>query len=391
MKILITILIVFFSFNILFSETPDVNLDDSIDSISEAKAPVEEISYLDKLKFRGNVSFVWDYMTEYRDGLKYDNNYMDVDYSPLDCTDEDSEYKDADDPGRVIGGSWGGMQAKLYVNYSVIAPLLNFDNPLTKDNNIKFTFLTEISPITANFGGSVTFTPVAFLLFETGFLIGHGWKLDDELAGIGLNNDGIIERKNLYGPHFQLWFSSTFQMDLAFVLPEAYQRWTHVVLLATPMLKYQALLGISEDQPYMYEECPGEQLGGWRFLFELLLGYRFIVNEDDTGAGSQFLKRDNKNFIITVGAYMWLDYLNLTHYYDSPMSNGWGSDFSYVNFGPAVQFDLPYNIWVKLFAFFRNDRAYTDETVGNRDFRDRVYDDYNVFFRWFGFFVGWSF
>jgi hypothetical protein len=89
--------------------------------------------------------------------------------------------------------------------------------------------------------------------------------------------------------------------------------------------------------------------------------------------------------------YVWLDYLNLTHYYDSPMKNGWGSDFAYVNFGPAMQFDLPNNYFLKLFFFFQNDKAYTSETVGNADFRERKYEDWYVYFKWMGFFFGWNF
>ncbi|MCG8569707.1 MAG: hypothetical protein MJB14_06180 [Spirochaetes bacterium] len=343
------------------------------------------------MKFRGTVSFVWDYMLEHQDGVNPGNHFLPNNYTELDYTDKNDSHHSTGDPGRKIGGTWGGMQAKLYLHYHFIAPFLTANNPLMKDNNIKFSFYGELSPVTMNFGMGVTLTPVAFLTFQSGFLLGNGWKLTDTLAGLGLNNNGIIERQKHAGPHLQLWFSSTFQIDLAFILPEKIRRWTHVVVLATPMLKYQALLNIDEDQPYMYEECPGEQLGGWRFLAEFLLGYRFYIIEDDIGEDQMFIKMRHNNFIITTGMYVWIDYLNLTHFNDSPMSNGWGSDFTYINFGPAVQFDLPNNIWFKLFFFFRNDRAYTSETVGNLDFRDRIYEDYYIFFRWFGIFAGWNF
>jgi hypothetical protein len=73
------------------------------------------------------------------------------------------------------------------------------------------------------------------------------------------------------------------------------------------------------------------------------------------------------------------------------MSNGWGSDFAYLNFGPAMQFDLPDNFYIKLFFFFTNDKVYTSQTVGNIDFRDRKYEDYIVYFRWLGLICGWNF
>lgn len=342
-----------------------------------------------KFKFRGNISFVADYMTEYQDGVNEWNNYKSVNYDKLDYTDDN--HKTAGDSGRYIGGSWGGAQAKLYASYSAIMPFLNFDTPLTKDNNIKFTLNYEISPITMNGGGSVTITPAAFLLINTGFLIGPGWQINSTLAGIGINNHGNIERYNFAGPLFQQWFSFTFQMDTAFLLPERLQRWTHFVVLSTTTFKYQQLLGVDINQPYMYEECPGEQLGGWRLISDFLVGYRFYIREDKELDKNMFINHNTDNFIVTIGFYGWLDYLDLTHYNDSPMKNGWGSDFAFFNFGPAVQVDLPRNFYFKLFAFFRNDRAYTDETAGNLYYQDRKYEDYYIFFRWFGGFIGWNF
>jgi hypothetical protein len=52
---------------------------------------------------------------------------------------------------------------------------------------------------------------------------------------------------------------------------------------------------------------------------------------------------------------------------------------------------LPYHIWTQFFFLFRNDRAYTDDTFAYADFRKRVYDDYYVFAKCIGFFVGWDF
>lgn len=344
-----------------------------------------------KFKLRGNVSLVVDYMTEYRDGLRFDNNYMPPDTTGIDFRAKNDPHHSIGDLGRVIGGTWGGIQAKMYANYSISTPVLNFNNPLMKDNTIKFTANYEISPITTNFGAQVTFTPVAFLIFNTGFLVGPAWKINDTLAGLGLNNKGTIQRLDFGGPVFQQWFSVTFQMDTAFVLPQQVQKWTHFVFLGTTTIKYQALIGIDYNQPYMYEECPGEQLGGWRLVADALLGYRYYIIEDNDFDKGRFIKRDNRNLIVTVGMYVWLDYLDISHYNDSPMANGWGSDFAFLNFGPAGQIDLPGNFYIRLFAMFRNDRVYTDDTVGNLYYQDRKYADYNIFFRFAGGFIGWNF
>jgi hypothetical protein len=380
-KIFFILLLLLINFYIFSDQTDDRVKNDS------AKNKKDFI-----VKFRGSISFVVDYMFEIRDGVPTSNHFQPVNYVPLNYTDKgDPDNKHHTGDGRVIGGTFGGTQFELYFDYSFIIPFLRFDNPLTKNNNIKFTLLNQLSPVTHNVGFSVTLTPVAFLTFQSGFLIGYGWDIPNFAAGFGINDHGVINRLSFAGPQIQGWFSSTFQFDLAFILPKQFQRWTHIVMLATPSIKYQGLLTISDYQPYMYQECPGEKMNGWKFVFEYLTGYRFYIIEDDTGENEQFLKTRNKNFIITIGMYVWLDYLNMTHYYDSPMKNGWGSDFAYVNFGPAMQFDLPNNFYLKLFFFFQNDKQYTSETVGNRDFRDRKYEDWYVYFKWLGLFFGWNF
>jgi len=364
------------------------------DNTDDKLIKFKEKSFFERMKFRGTVSFVWDYMFEIQDGIKQQNRFAPINYTPLDYTnkgDPDNDNHEEGDDGRIIGGTFGGTQFELYFDYHCILPFFDFDNSLMKNNNIKFSFHYNLSPVTSNIGSSITLTPVAFLTFQTGFLIGYGWNIPNFAAGIGINDRGEIIRHGTDGPHIQFWVSSTFQMDLAYIMPEKFQRWLHFVFIATPKLKYQSLLRIPEYQPYMYQECPGEKLSGWWFLAEILIGYRFIIIEDDTGEDRQFLKIKNKNFIITIGFYLWLDYMNVNHYWDSPMSEGWGSDFTYINFGPAMQFDLPYNFFLKLFFFFCNDKSYTSDTVGNKDFRDRKYEDWYIYARWFGLFFGWNF
>jgi hypothetical protein len=345
-----------------------------------------------KIKFRGSFSVVGDYMFEIQDGVNPRNHFLPSSYKAKDYTDNgDPDNAHHTTKGRVIGGTYGGLQLETYYDYYFILPFLQVDNPLMKNNSLSFGVHTAISPLTFNEGFSVTWSPVAFLNFKYGLLLGFGWNIPGFAAGFGLNDNGVIKRPDVAGPQLMTWFSGTFQIDLAYLMPKALERWTHIVAVATPTFKYQGLLTISDNQPFMYQECPGEKLNGWKFIFEGIFGYRFYVIEDDTGENQMFLKRKNKNFIITVGAYVWLDYLNLTHYYDSPMKNGWGSDFAYVNFGPAMQFDLPNNYFLKLFFFFQNDKAYTSETVGNADFRERKYEDWYVYYKWMGFFFGWNF
>jgi len=345
------------------------------------------------MKFRGNTAIVATYIFMWHDGMIDNNHYTFTNYSPVDYTDKGDPGKEFHTKeGRVIGGRWGGSEVKAYLNYHMIAPFLTLKHPLFKNNNIKFSLHYEISPITMNVGMSVTLTPIAFLTFQSGFLIGPGWSFAGIISGIGINDKGSILRQNFIGPHMQLWFSSTFQFDLAYVISSRYIRWLHFVLVLTPTIRYQALLSINEHTPYMYEEDIGENLNGWKLQGEYLLGYRIPVIEDYTGEDRQFLKMKHKNLLITAGIVLRMDYLHLSHFYDSRMKDkGWGSDFCFIEFGPGVNIELPYNYYVTLFALFKNDRFYTSDTVGNLDYREREYQDWYVYFRRIGFFFGWNF
>lgn len=384
-KKILSLLFLFFVMQAFTDETDDSLV---VNKTLDARYQKEKF----KIKFRGSLSFVFTYMFEQQDGVRRSDKFSPITSEPIDYTAAEDPHHSPGDKGRVIGGQWGGVQAKLYGSYGVVSPMLNFDTPLTKDNNIRFNLLAEISPITANWGASMVLTPIAFLQFQFGFLVGSGWALSSTLGGIGLNEGGTIHRASFQAPMIQFWFTPTFQMDLAYVVPKRYQRWLHIVAIASPQLKFQNYFGAGYHQPYMYEECAGEQLNGWRLGGDFIFGYRFYINEEDTGEGETYLKMNHKNFIITLAAYAWIDWLNLSHYHDSTMaSGGWGSDFMSVNFGPAIQLDLPYHLWVKLFFFFRNERAYTDATVGNADFRNRVYEDYLIYPRTIGIFIGWNF
>jgi hypothetical protein len=345
------------------------------------------------MKFRGSTSLVFTYYPAIHDGVNPGDNFGKQNYTPLDYTNtgDPGNNNHNDGIGRVI--NYTGSEVKLYAKYDFIAPFLNGDNFMIADNYIKLSLLGEISPVSLNVGASVTFQPLALLYLQSGFLIGPAWEFPGLAQGLALNKSGQ-EREvySFWGPHMQVWFSATMQMDFAYVLPEAVQRWTHIVMYATPKFKYQALLSIPENVSYVYEADRGENMNGWRFMSEFFLGYQLPIIEDDTGQDRQFIKMRHKRTTLTTGMLVNIEKVDLTNYNDSPMaSGGWGSDFVYVEFGPILKMDLPYNFWFILFGFFVNDKAYTDQTVGNIFYQDRVYEDWYVHFRRFGFFFGWDF
>ena len=162
-KRILAIFLLFFSIIFIFSTD---NTDDKNDSLYYIKDTKHII------KYRGTLSFVLNYMPEYQDGIKPENYFAPVNYEPVDYTDKgdpDNKHHDEGDDGRVIGGTIGGTQFELYLDYHIIVPFFRANNPMMKDSNFKFGIHTQFSPITSNIGMTVTFTPFPFLEFQTGF------------------------------------------------------------------------------------------------------------------------------------------------------------------------------------------------------------------------------
>lgn len=388
----------------VFSQENIALTDTSTDSVAENNAGsgsvVENVNNLSEskipfpIRFRGSVSAVFSYLFDCQDGVNHPGHFAPICYDKNDYR-EAGKHHGEDGAGRIVGGNYGGVQMELYNEYGFSVPVLNFDTPLTKDNFLQFKILSQLSPVTLNVGGTMTLAAAAFLQFQFGFFIGGAWEVPAfNVTGTGIkaDNEGNFVAMSFDAPILQLWFKPTFQFDLAYVLPPAYQKWTHFFILANPQFQYQHYFGVDYDQPYIYKADYGMQFNGWKLTGDFTTGYRIFIREDNSGTQDRFLKITNYTIILTFAFYLHIDHLNLSHYEDSKMENGgWGSDFASINFGPALRLDLPYHIWAQFFFLFRNDRAYTDDTFAYADFRKRTYEDYYVFAKSVGFFIGWDF
>ena len=348
------------------------------------------------MKFRGSLTLGFIYYFGVAKGISTGKNVSDVNYKLYDYTndgDPDNRHHN-DNIGYELGKSWGGVELGLYANYSLIAPFLTNDNFLFKGNNIKFTLRGELTPVSLNAGMDVTITPIAFLQFQSGFLIGSGWNFAGLFNGLGRNDGKVVKGKvePFHGAIFQTWFSSTLQFDFSYIMPKKIQRWTHIVFQVTPKIKYEGLLNVPDTQPYQFEADEGENLNGWILMGSYLFGYQIPIIEDDTGKDNVTLKRKNNNLSITIAMLFVIDRMHLTHHELSPMKKkGWGSDFCYVYFGPIINLDLPNNMNAILGFQWANEKEYTSQTVGNIYYQNRVYKNWYVYFCRVIVAVGWNF
>ncbi len=377
------------------SDTAEIANDTSADVVVVPAAKSEQKPFM---KFRGSVSFAGYYFFGSQTGQRVGN----ISHISRD-TYEVADYTEAGDPlgqhhndgkGREVGTSWGGLKGGLFVRYSAIAPFLTADHFLFRDNNIKVTLKGDLTPVSLAQGISVTITPIAFLKFEGGCNIGSGWDFFGIFNGLGINDGTCVKgrRQNFYGPVFHSYFSLTFQFDVAALMPAKYKRWTHIVMQAQPVVKFRCLLNVGSDVSWQYNADRGENFNGWVMEGSYLIGYQIPIIVDDCGQDRMFLKRRNNRFTISPAMFFEIDKWNLSNMLRSTMaSGGWGSDFCYVYFGPVVMFDLPNNMNVIFGCEWANDIEYTEQTVGNLFFQNRVYKDWYVNFSRLLLSVGWDF
>ena len=352
------------------------------------------------VKFRGSILLPLAYYFP-NDPLNSQNHTSLIDYNYFhdftDSGDKDNKYHDKDDPGRIIKPVSYLIETQIGFSLSIIYPLLRTNHFLFKNNNLAQTFIFEISPVSILGGMSAIFTPLPFLVLETGTTFGTGWNITAlKLYGLardnGSGNDPDIPEEKMESDSFfstvmENWLKCTLQFDFSPLTPEKFQRWTHIVSMASFEFNNTLLLNYAyTDRPYYWKT--NLNLNGWKYKSSFIVGYKvpvIIDEKKDVAEKRQWMGPvKHNNFSITT-IFMTDIKIDLTHYNYSKMKDkGWGSDFVSCKFGPAIIFDLPDNLNLLVGFQWRNNIKYSEESVGNEDFMKRKYEDwYLTFYRIF--------
>lgn len=267
------------------------------------------------------------------------------------------------DYGRDLGNGWGGAEAKASITHKIKVPFMQGTGALSSDNNILYQFQGELSPVSINVIASAALTPIAFLNFQAGTSLGTGWNFFGLFNGLGLNEDGtgIPEEDPVPGIVLKSWLSGTFQFDLGAVIPGD---WTHVIMAATAKLEHEYFSGAGEKEAWQYEADAGENFNGFSFRGTYVLGYQlpYKLNTVALLVETEQMIGANKDL-------------------SSSDAADWGSDFTQVTFGPIANIKLSENSSLLILLQFRTEKLFTDATVYNNYFRNRVYDGTYVDFR----------
>lgn len=256
---------------------------------------------------------------------------------------------DTEPAQRNLGNGWGNAEIKA--SFSAVGEIL----PAGK---MKAKATAELSPVSVNGVGQVSFAPLSFAVLEGGAGIGTGWSVGP-IGGLGINPEdpsaSAVELTPLAGAVFRAWGGVTLQFDYAAIRPGP---WNHIVAKASCKTEYRKNTAASDGEAWMWEADGGENFNGFRLIGAGFLGYQMPRRFNLVG-----LSFESTESLGDVREY-------------SPMSKdgGWGSDFRSVRIGLVTGFRFGGKDSLVFLTQLRRNPDYTDGTVRLRDFRRRDYE-----------------
>ena len=245
-------------------------------------------------------------------------------------------------------------QALVGVTQNFKVPLMQFDNPLTKDNNINFKIGAELSPISFEGTFGIVWTPIAFLEFYTESRVGSGWNIKT-LYGLALNKNNAGKSNyiplNFSKSIYSFSFGGAFQFDLGAVIPND---WSHVVFRTDQAALYKAMSGVDSETSWLYQADSGENRNGWKYQASYLIGYKMPIFLDLI---AMKIDVEKKLFASPKG----LD------------NKVWGENLFLTTFGPIINFNIKKDYNIMLLAQWQTKPLY--KGGGEADFyQTRVLD-----------------
>ena len=245
-------------------------------------------------------------------------------------------------------------QALVGVTQSFKVPFMQFDNPLTKDNNINFKIGAELSPISFEGKFGIVWTPIAFLEFYTESRVGSGWNIKT-LYGLALNKNNAGKSNyiplNFSKSIYSFSFGGAFQFDLGAVIPND---WSHVVFRTDQAALYKAMSGVDSEISWLYQADSGENRNGWKYQASYLIGYKMPIFLDLI---AMKIDVEKKLFASPKG----LD------------NKVWGENLFLTTFGPIINFNIKKDYNIMLLAQWQTKPLY--KGGGEADFyQTRVLD-----------------
>ena len=238
------------------------------------------------------------------------------------------------------------LEARLTVTETIKVPVLNFDNPFMRGNNIAFKLGAAVTPVTLEGKFDIVWTPIAFLEVYGGASIGSGWSiklLGRNIHGLALNlNNGgetLKEPVNFTKAFYTANFGTALQFDLGAIIPTD---WTHVIFRTDQYFLYRGVTGVRASDSWVIMDDYGENRNGFSYY------------------GIAFRLETKKTFFSTPSG---------------ADKRVWGEDRFDVVFGPIISFKPIDQLSILLIVQFENIHTYTNGSKDDTKFyQTRIID-----------------
>lgn len=285
-------------------------------------------------------------------GYNLDGTFAPITYSPV-LAENDNE--------RNLGSTWGAVELMGNYKINLKKDFLTGGSALTKDNSLKHTFTFGLSPVDVSFAINNSISPIAFLEFALGTSLATGWKAIG-VDGLSVYTDpNGADTEPLQGVYSKTWLSGTFQFDLAAVM-SGDTTWKHIVILSNHNINFNYFSAAGENDPWIYQGGDAT-FNGFQYDHSSFIGYKMPLVLEMTG------------LLIETGVNLF-DYAKKSKVDES----GWGSDYLELKLGALFSFKLSEHQSIVILPQFKRNIRFTDVTVKDKYFANRVVDTDNPTF-----------
>lgn len=170
-----------------------------------------------------------------------------------------------------FGGIYNNLEGRINITASYTIPTPLGSHWLLSSANVNVNENFEITPVSIAPSTTISFTPLPFLSFQSGFAVGTGWDFGSLFTGgMSVYNGSSYEPlgafKNLYTKY---WIQGTFQFDTGAIIPGD---WTHIQLMYSYQTYYEGLTGVQSQQPWSWQ-CTDNKVNGVKEYMQAILAY----------------------------------------------------------------------------------------------------------------------
>ncbi len=170
-----------------------------------------------------------------------------------------------------FGGIYNNLEGRVNLDayYTISTPLGS--HWLLSGANVNVNERLEVTPVSIAPSTTISFTPVPFIVFQSGVKLGTGWDIGSLFTG-GMsiyNGSDYVAAGAFTNLYAKYWIQGTFQFDTGAIISGD---WTHVQMMYTYQTYYEGLTGASGQTLWAWQ-CTNNKVNGLQEYQQAILAY----------------------------------------------------------------------------------------------------------------------